>query len=78
MRITLLGTGCPAVHGERYGEHAVLVDRGSGVTQRLLAAGLSGREVGEDLMTLDPATGEIGHAGAALALGRRAAGQGGA
>ena len=59
MEITLLGTGCPAVHTERYGPaqlvrhggHAVLVDCGSGVTQRLLAAGLSGRELDAVLLT---------------------------
>ena len=59
MEITLLGTGCPVVHTERYGPaqlvrhggHAVLVDCGSGVTQRLLAAGLSGRELDAVLLT---------------------------
>jgi ribonuclease Z len=59
MKITLLGTGCPAVHAERYGPaqvvchegSAVLVDCGSGVTQRLLAAGLSGRELDAVLLT---------------------------
>ena len=59
MEITLLGTGCPVVHSERYGPaqlvrhggHAVLVDCGSGVTQRLLAAGLSGRELDAVLLT---------------------------
>jgi ribonuclease Z len=51
MNVTLLGTGCPQVDTERYGpaslvrHHslAFLVDCGSGVTQRLLAAGSSGR-----------------------------------
>ncbi|WP_343561803.1 MBL fold metallo-hydrolase [Kiloniella sp. b19] len=51
MEITLLGTGCPAVHTERYGagqivvhnQTAVLIDCGSGVTQRLVGAGYSGR-----------------------------------
>ncbi len=59
MEITLLGTGCPVVHTERYGPaqvvrhggHAVLIDCGSGVTQRLLAAGLSGRELDAVLLT---------------------------
>ncbi len=59
MHITLLGTGCPAVHLERYGpaqliRHggtAVLVDCGSGVTQRLLAAGSSGRDIDALLLT---------------------------
>ncbi len=51
MFVTLLGTGCPVVSTERYGPaqlvgHGatrVLVDCGSGVTQRLLAAGCPGR-----------------------------------
>ncbi len=51
--VTLLGTGCPVVHLERYGPaqligHGatrVLVDSGSGVTQRLLAAGCPGRTI---------------------------------
>ncbi len=59
MEITLLGTGCPVVDTTRYGPaqvvrhggHAVLVDCGSGVTQRLLAAGLSGRELDAVLLT---------------------------
>jgi ribonuclease Z len=59
MEITLLGTGCPAVHSERYGpaqviRHdgaAVLVDCGSGVSQRLLGAGLSGRDLDAVLFT---------------------------
>lgn len=50
MKLTLLGTGCPAVSNERYGpaqavahdDNLVLVDCGSGVTQRLLAAGYGG------------------------------------
>ncbi|MET4807572.1 MBL fold metallo-hydrolase [Limibacillus sp. MBR-115] len=53
MELTLLGTGCPSAHLERYGpaalvRHAgqtILVDCGSGVTQRLIAAGSSGRDV---------------------------------
>ena len=59
MQITLLGTGCPVVSTERYGpaqvlrhgKTAVLVDCGSGVTQRLLAAGLSGRDLDALLLT---------------------------
>jgi ribonuclease Z len=59
MKLTLLGTGCPAVHSERYGpaqvvrheDRAVLVDCGSGVTQRLLGAGLSGRDLDAVLFT---------------------------
>jgi ribonuclease Z len=51
MKITLLGTGCPQVDTERYGpsnlvrhgEASFLVDCGSGVTQRLVGAGSSGR-----------------------------------
>ena len=47
MRITLLGTGCPAVHPRRYGAAQLieaggarlLVDCGSGCTQRLVEAG---------------------------------------
>ncbi len=59
MELILLGTGCPAVHSERYGpaqlirhgDTAVLVDCGSGVTQRLVEAGLSGRELDAILLT---------------------------
>ncbi len=59
MRVTLLGTGCPVVSTERFGpaqvlRHGssnVLVDCGSGVTQRLLAAGLSGRDLDALLLT---------------------------
>lgn len=59
MKLTLLGTGCPAVHRERYGpaqvirhaDTAVLVDCGSGVTQRLVEAGLSGRDLDAVLLT---------------------------
>ncbi len=51
MKVTLLGTGCPVVDTKRYGpaqvirhgDQAILVDCGSGVTQRLLAAGVPGR-----------------------------------
>lgn len=59
MRLTLLGTGCPVVSTERYGpaqvirhgEACFLIDCGSGVTQRLLAAGLSGRDLDAVLLT---------------------------
>ncbi len=59
MRVTLLGTGCPVVSTERFGpaqvlrhgSSSVLVDCGSGVTQRLLAAGLSGRDLDALLLT---------------------------
>ncbi len=59
MRLTLLGTGCPVVSTERYGPaqivghdgRVVLIDCGSGVTQRLAAAGLSGRDVDAVLLT---------------------------
>ena len=59
MRITLLGTGCPVVHGERYGPaqvirhdgNALLVDCGSGVTQRLLEAGVPGGDLDGVLFT---------------------------
>jgi ribonuclease Z len=50
MDFTLLGTGCPQCDPERLGPaslvrhagHAFLVDCGSGVTQRLVAAGTTG------------------------------------
>lgn len=59
MKITLLGTGCPQCHLRRYGPSnlvrhgaaTVLVDCGSGVTQRLLGAGSSGRAVDAVLLT---------------------------
>ena len=59
MRLTLLGTGCPVVHTGRYGPaqvvshggRVVLIDCGSGVTQRLAAAGLTGRDVDALLLT---------------------------
>jgi len=59
MNVTLLGTGCPAVDTGRYGPaqiirhdgQAVLVDCGSGVSQRLLAAGTPGRDVDAVLLT---------------------------
>jgi len=53
MFVTLLGTGCPVVNLERYGPAQLvglgatrlLVDCGSGVTQRLLGAGCPGRAI---------------------------------
>jgi ribonuclease Z len=59
MRITLLGTGCPQVHPHRFGPASLvrtvgrsfLVDCGSGVTQRLVAAGCSGAELDAVLLT---------------------------
>lgn len=59
MQLTLLGTGCPVVSLERYGPAqlverdgaALLVDCGSGVTQRLLAAGRPGRDLDAVLLT---------------------------
>jgi len=59
MHLTLLGTGCPAVHAERYGpaqivrhgNTALLVDCGSGVTQRLVQAGMSGCDIDAVLLT---------------------------
>ncbi len=59
MRLTLLGTGCPVVSTERYGPATlvetetarVLVDCGSGVTQRLLAAGCPGPDLDLVLLT---------------------------
>lgn len=59
MQLTLLGTGCPAVHAERYGpaqivrhgDMTLLVDCGSGVTQRMAQAGISGRDIDAVLLT---------------------------
>ncbi len=63
MEIVFLGTGCPVVSTERYGPAQlvlapesmggakVLVDCGSGVTQRLLAAGTPGRDLDALLLT---------------------------
>jgi ribonuclease Z len=59
MQVVLLGTGCPVAHAERFGpatlvrhgETAVLVDCGSGVTQRLVAAGTPGRDIDAVLLT---------------------------
>jgi ribonuclease Z len=57
--VTLLGTGCPQVHPHRFGpaslvqsgEMSFLVDCGSGVTQRMAAAGVSGAELDALLLT---------------------------
>ncbi len=59
MILTLLGTGCPVVSLERagpaqlvsLGERHLLIDCGSGVTQRLLAAGVPGRKIDALLLT---------------------------
>lgn len=59
MELTLLGTGCPAVHAERYGpaqivrhgDTTILIDCGSGVTQRLAQAGISGRDIDAVILT---------------------------
>lgn len=59
MDLILLGTGCPNVDVDRYGPATlvrgggakVLVDCGSGVTQRLAAAGCSGRDVDAVLLS---------------------------
>jgi len=53
MFLTLLGTGCPSVHHTRFGSSnivhnkntKILVDCGSGVTQRLVQAGFKGTEI---------------------------------
>lgn len=53
MRVTLLGTGCPQVSTGRMGpasllrtgDRQYLVDCGSGVTQRLLGAGSTGKQI---------------------------------
>jgi ribonuclease Z len=57
--VTLLGTGCPVVSPRRYGAgtlvecggKTILVDIGSGVTQRLVEAGKSGKDVDALLLT---------------------------
>ncbi|WP_366653582.1 MBL fold metallo-hydrolase [Fodinicurvata sp. EGI_FJ10296] len=59
MELTLLGTGCPVVSTTRYGpaqlvRHAgrsLLIDCGSGVTQRLVAAGCPGRDLDAIVLT---------------------------
>jgi ribonuclease Z len=57
--VTLLGTGCPQVHAHRFGPASLvqtgamsfLVDCGSGVTQRMAAAGVSGAGLDALLLT---------------------------
>lgn len=59
LSITLLGTGCPAVHPERHGaaqlvetgDVKLLIDCGSGVTQQLVAAGTRGADIDGLLIT---------------------------
>src|SRR5215470_6746669 len=59
MQLTLLGTGCPQCDPERlgpaslvrHGGHQFLVDCGSGVTQRLVAADTSGAAVDAVFLT---------------------------
>jgi len=61
MDLTLLGTGCPSVDLARHGPAnlvdcgpgcRLLIDCGSGVTHRLLAAGCPGSEIDAVLLTL--------------------------
>lgn len=59
MRATLLGTGCPAVDPKRCGaatlianaEASILIDCGSGTTQRLVEAGTRGADMDALLLT---------------------------
>jgi ribonuclease Z len=59
MLVTLLGTGCPQVHPDRFGPASLvraggrqfLIDCGSGATQRLVAAGSSGAALDAVLLT---------------------------
>jgi ribonuclease Z len=59
VEIVFLGTGCPVASPERYGPAQlvladgvkILVDCGSGVTQRLVAAGTAGRDLDALLLT---------------------------
>jgi ribonuclease Z len=59
MRVTLLGTGCPTVSTRRYGAATLvegegarlLVDCGSGATQRLIEAGFDGAALDALLIT---------------------------
>lgn len=59
MELTLLGTGCPNVDPNRMGPsqlirhdgHALLIDCGSGVTQRMVSAGFNCREIDAVLLT---------------------------
>ncbi|MGH6913129.1 MAG: MBL fold metallo-hydrolase [Geminicoccales bacterium] len=57
--MTLLGTGCPQAHPHRFGPASLvvaggksfLIDCGSGVTQRMAAAGVSGAKLDALLLT---------------------------
>ena len=59
MKVTLLGTGCPQCDPDRlgpaslvqHGGRQLLIDVGSGATQRLVSAGSSGRELDAVLLT---------------------------
>ncbi len=59
MFLTLLGTGCPSVNKDRFGpsnliytrKTKILIDCGSGVTQRLLQAGFKGADIDYLLLT---------------------------
>ena len=59
MLVTLLGTGCPQVHPHRFGPASLVrvggrsfvIDCGSGVTQRMAGAGLSGAQLDTLLLT---------------------------
>jgi len=59
MLLTLLGTGCPVAHVARFGpaqlvrhdDTAIVIDCGSGVTQRLVAAGCPGKQIDALLLT---------------------------
>ncbi len=59
MRVTLLGTGCPQCDPNRlgpaslvqHGSHQLLIDVGSGATQRLVSAGSTGRALDGVLLT---------------------------
>jgi len=59
MKVTLLGTGCPQCDPDRlgpaslvqHGDRRILIDVGSGATQRLVSAGSSGRALDAVLVT---------------------------
>ena len=60
MKLTILGSGCPSVDLERHGPSAlidcgedarILIDCGSGVTQRLLEHGIPGNKIDALLLT---------------------------
>jgi ribonuclease Z len=59
MKVTLLGTGCPQCDPDRlgpaslvqHGRRQLLIDVGSGATQRLVSAGSSGRVLDAVLLT---------------------------